>query len=126
MYIYYNPNPEEKSVGDCSVRAIAKATNKDWNDAYVEIALEGLSRHDMPSANHVWGAYLKKHGFEKRIIPTECPECYTVIDFCIDFPKGTYVIALSGHVVTVVDGMYYDSWDSGRENPIYYWAKKDS
>lgn len=24
----------------------------------------------------------------------------------------------------VIDGVYYDSWDSGREVPLYYWQKK--
>ena len=26
MYIQYNPNPEGKSIGDCVIRAITKAT----------------------------------------------------------------------------------------------------
>lgn len=36
---------------------------------------------------------------------------------------GIYVLALQGHVVCVIDGVYYDSWDSGREVPLYYWQK---
>lgn len=38
---------------------------------------------------------------------------------------GTYILALSGHVVTVVDGDWYDTWDSGGEIPIYYWVRED-
>ena len=30
MYIEYNPNPVAVKVGDCSVRAIAKALNMGW------------------------------------------------------------------------------------------------
>jgi hypothetical protein len=31
---------------------------------------------------------------------------------------------LSGnHVVTVINGNYYDAWDSGGEVPIAYWTK---
>jgi len=33
---------------------------------------------DMPSANRVWMAYLKKIGFKKYLIPDTCPDCYTV------------------------------------------------
>ena len=80
---------------------------------------------DMPSANAVWGSYLRKKGFVREIIPNTCPDCYTVEDFCRDNPKGTYILALSGHVVAVIDGKYYDTWDSGDEIPIYYWYRKD-
>lgn len=51
-------------------------------------------------------------------------DLYTVNDFCIDHPNGTYILAIDGHVVCVTDGYYYDSWDSGDEIPIYYWIKE--
>ncbi len=83
---------------------------------------------DMPSANRVWMAYLKKIGFKKYLIPDTCPDCYTVQDFCIDHPVGIYVLWVdgqqNGHVVCVVDGNYYDTWDSGYEFPIFYWRKE--
>lgn len=80
---------------------------------------------DMPSANHVWGMYLKNKGFTRHIISNVCPDCYTVSDFCRDNPYGTFILAISGHVVAVIDGDYYDTWDSGNEIPIYYWERKD-
>ena len=54
-----------------------------------------------------------------------CPDCYTVGQFAEDHPKGTYILALSGHVVCVCDGMIWDSWDSSNENILYYWVKED-
>lgn len=30
VWVFYNPSPVGRSVGDCSVRAIAKALNIDW------------------------------------------------------------------------------------------------
>lgn len=81
---------------------------------------------DMPSANAVWGAYLKSKGFERNIVPNTCPDCYSVQEFCKDHPNGTFVVALSGHVVTVKDGKLYDTWDSRDEIPIYYWSRKDN
>lgn len=77
----------------------------------------------MPHANHVWGGYLKSKGFRKRIIPDECPDCYSVKDFCRDHPTGTYVLALSGHVVCAKDGDYFDTFDSGDEVIIFYWEE---
>lgn len=34
-FSYFNPNPEGKQVGDCTVRAIAKATGKSWDSGNV-------------------------------------------------------------------------------------------
>ena len=123
MYENYNPNPAAARVGDCVIRAIAKATNQTWEMVYIELALYGFMLSDLPSANHVWGKFLKEHGFVREIIPTDCPDCYTVKRFCEDHKIGTYILAISGHVVTVVDGNYYDTWDSGDEVPIYYWKR---
>lgn len=124
-YVSYNANPIKKRVGDCTIRAISKAIDQDWERTYVELCLQGFIMCDMPSANHVWGAYLKNKGFRRAIIEDEYPDGYTVSDFCQDNPVGRYVLAISGHVVAVVDGMYYDTWDSGDEVPIYYWYRKE-
>lgn len=120
----YNPNPEGKRVGDCTVRALCKATGLSWDAVYAGLSLEGFCRGDMNNANHVWGAYLRRHGFRRHIIPNECPDCYTVEDFCRDHPEGTFVLAISGHVVTVVNGEWFDTWDSGGEIPVYYWKRE--
>lgn len=125
MFQKYNANPTGKQVGDCTIRAISKALNQDWETTYAGTALEGYRLFDLPSANHVWGSYLKSKGFKRHIIPDECPDCYTVKDFCADHPSGTYILAIHGHVVAVCDGDYYDNWDSGDEIPIYYWKRED-
>lgn len=123
-YVFYNPNPSSQRVGDCSVRALCKALGKEWDDCYVGLCAEGLLYHDMPSANYVWGMYLRKYGFEQKMIPSICPECTTVSRFADTHRNGRYVLACQNHVVTVVDGDYYDSWDSGNEVVLYYWQKE--
>ena len=119
----YNPNPKSNRVGDCTVRAISKALEQDWETTYAGLSTYGFGLCDMPNANHVWGAYLKSKGFKRYVIPDDLPSNYTVEDFCRDNPQGTYILAIDGHVVCVVDGEYYDTWDSGGEMPVYYWTK---
>lgn len=123
MWIEYNPSPVGARVGDCSVRAVAKALDTDWEHAYVMIAMNGFEMGDVISSNNVWGSVLRQNGFKRYAVPNTCPDCYTVKDFCRDHPRGTYVLGTSGHVVTAVDGDYYDTWDSGDEIPIYYWSR---
>lgn len=124
MYKNLNINPINKRTDDCTVRAIATALGTKWEDVYIDLCLEGLKLYDLPSANHVWGAYLKEKGFVRKIIPDTCPNCYSVSDFADDNPEGTYILALHSHVVPVIDGVYYDTWDSGDRVPIYYWQKE--
>ena len=78
----------------------------------------------MPSSNAVWSKYLINLGYERRIIPNTCPFCYTIKDFCEDNPHGKFLLATDAHVVTVIDGNYFDAWDSGDQVPIYYWFKR--
>ena len=120
----YNPNPAGRYVGDCAVRAVAKALDLDWETAYALIAMAGYQMNDMPSSNSVWGAVLRKNGFFRHALPNTCPDCYTVADFADEHPKGVYVLGTGSHVVTVEDGIVYDSWDSRTETPVYYWSEE--
>lgn len=126
MWIEYNPNPSGRQVEDCSVRAIAKALNTDWEKAYTLIAVNGFAMNDMPHSNSVWGSVLKQNGFNRTSIPNTCPDCYTAEDFCRDHPTGVYVLGFGRHTATVVDGNIYDSWDSSKEIPQYVWFKKEN
>lgn len=121
-YIYYNPNPDDKFVGDCVIRAVSKVTSQNWEETYLWLVVYGFIMHDMPSADIVWGEYLYRRGFRKHVIPDTCPFCYTVRDFARDHKLGTYLLKTSGHVISVVDGDYFDTSDSGNEVPIYFWA----
>ena len=124
MWQEYNPNPIGIRVGDCVVRAISKVIDQNWETTFVALCLQGLMMCDMPSSNSVWAAYLRHKGFKKRIIPDTYPECYTVKDFCEEHPKGRFVLGTGKHAIAVVDGCYYDAWNSGNETPIYYFEKE--
>ena len=125
MWVEFNPNPAGRRVGDCAVRAVAKALDVDWETAYSLIAANGFSMGDMPSSNSVWGAVLRQNGFYRQSVPDSCPDCYTADDFCHDNPKGTFVLGFGTHVATVKDGNIYDAWDSSKEIPQYVWYRKE-
>lgn len=123
MWTYYNPSPTGRNVGDCAVRAVAKALGVDWETAYALIASAGFQMGDMPSSNSVWGAVLRQHGFYRSAIPNSCPDCYTAADFAKDHPTGTFVLGFGNHVATIQNGTIYDSWNSSNEIPQYVWHK---
>ena len=124
MWNEYNPNPEGRRVGDCSVRALAKALDVDWDTAYLMIVVQGFISKDMPSSNSVWGSVLRRNGFTREVVSNDCPDCYTIEDFANDHPKGIYVVGTGNHVVTIIDGIAYDSWQSSNETPQYFWKKE--
>ena len=125
MWIKYNPNPTERNVGDCAVRAVSKALDVDWETAYLMLTANGYQMGDMPSSDAVWGSVLRQNGFYRKAIPNSCPDCYTAEDFARDYRQGIYVLGFGGHVATVVDGNLYDSWDSSKEIPQYVWYRKE-
>ena len=123
LYIYYNPNPAgSTSAEDCVIRAIAKATNTDWQKVYAALCVYGFAFATWGNKNAVWDAYLRDLGYQRHIVPNTCPNCYTVADFARDNPTGTYILGIGDHAVPVQDGDWYDSWDSGGEVPILFYT----
>lgn len=120
---YYNPNPCKRAVGDCSVRAISKALDLNWDEAFRLVSEMAFNMCDMPSSDAVWGAVLRKNGFYKEGLPCFGNDCYTAEKFCRDNPVGVYVLGFGGHVATCINGTLYDAWDSSQEIPQFFWTK---
>ena len=124
MYVFFNNNPlGRKTVGDCSVRAVSKALDSSWDEAHDLLADMSKKMGTIMNDNDVISAVLRMHGFYKENFPWTCRDCYTVREFARDNPIGTYVVGTGSHVVTVIDGNYYDSWPSGDESVLYFWVK---
>lgn len=124
MFIRHNANPIKNIVGDCVIRAIATVMQEDYEVVYIALMIQGLGMYDLPSSNEVWGTYLLSNGFKRFNIPNTCPMCYTVKDFCKDNPEGSFVLGTGSHAVAVIDGNYYDTWNSGDEIPMYAFRKE--
>ena len=138
-FVYFNANPKNKRTSDCVIRALSKFLNLSWLDAYMDICVYGGLNSDMPNVNSIWSKYLESKGYTRHKVYDSCPNCYTLMDFCYDHPYGKYFVSLDvgyadiystadsgmidgNHVVCVIDGNYYDTWDCGKEVVIFYWS----
>lgn len=124
MYRFYNPNPVGRTtVGDCSVRAISKALGITWDEAHDELSQTSKQMGDIMNSNDVISAVLRHNGFYKEGLPCTYKHCFTVREFAEENPVGTYVVGTGTHVVTIINGDYFDAWPSGDESVIYFWTK---
>lgn len=132
-YIHLNLNPEGLQTGDCVIRAITLALKYNWFMVHDELCFLSRKMSDMPSSNRVWKQYLQNEGYQEEIIENTCPKCLTVEAFCKSHPKGRYILSTAeytrardnlivtgSHVVTIIDGNWYDSWDSGGDVPLSF------
>ena len=126
MWSKYNPNPTQSThENDCGIRAIAKALGKEWESAFILLAMMAFSMGSTMSQNTVIGAVLRQNGFKRVYPPNECPDCLTFAEFASVNPQGTFVVFSQGHTATIEDGNIYDSWDSSDEGIIFVWYKDD-
>lgn len=121
MWINVNPNPRKRTGTDCVIRALCFAFGMSWYEVYDDLYLVGRQDCDWGSNDDVWGHYLVMRGCTPVVLPKACPRCMTILEFTKRYPKGVYIIGTGGHAVTVIDGDYYDSWDSGSEIASFFW-----
>jgi hypothetical protein len=123
---YFQPNPNKNDkVGDCVVRAMCKATDQDWDTVFKRLCNLGFAMKQMPNSDDVWKRFLEQNnGFVKhKITVSKGSKRGTVAEFAEKNKKGTYVLQVANHNVTVVDGFYYDTWDCGDKSLYAYWEK---
>lgn len=124
-----------KDTGDCVVRAIAIASQKDYMVVY-EILAE-LNRQygkggkksardgvDPKAYKRYFGFYLNWTWMPTMSIGSGC-QVHLRPD---ELPKGRIVCRLSRHLVAVVDGVIHDTYNSSRDGTrcVYgYWFKED-
>ncbi len=132
MFIHYNDNPFGLDVGDCVIRAISVGLNYNWFMVHDELSFLSRQMADMPSSNRVWKQYLYNKGYTEHFVENTCPDCLTVAKFAKNHPKGRYIlstceytkanniIVTGSHLIAIIDGNYYDTWDSGGDVPLSY------
>lgn len=124
MFQLYNANPKGKKAGDCVIRAFSLALNKSWDDTYTELCQLGMKMKAMPNDTVTYTKYAKDNNMEKCKVLLEDGKKPTVAQFAKINKTGTFVLRVANHLVTVKDGKYHDTWDSGSKSIYTYWRIK--
>ena len=124
-YIEYNMNPKNKKTGDCVIRAIGFATNKEWGNVYRDLAELGIKKGLMINDTKNWRAYLKDLGYETQKMPRKLNnKRYSLEEFCdkIAEDNKTYIVKIASHLTVVKDKNLYDIWNCSRKYVGNYWV----
>ena len=119
LYRYYQPNKKDVNdkYGDCTVRALSKALNCSWIEAFdkmIPLCREEQVSNIFNAPVSVKKRMMERLGFCYYGISNRCgSKRPTVESFARDHLTGRYIVTVAHHEVAVVDGNYYDTWDSG-------------
>lgn len=105
MYRFYNANSHGNRINDCTIRAISLATGKSWNETYKELANAARKKGLMMDSIEFINGYLDSK--YKRV----CHNSITLDEFINEYPYGTYIISMPGHLTCVIDGVCYDTFN---------------
>ena len=129
-FIYYQPNEKDlkDKYGDCTIRALSKALGVTWLEAF-DLTIPYCREYQTPNIFNLPCAIertiLDKLGFDYTGISNKKGHKRpTVESFAKDHASGTYILNVANHEVAVVDGKYYDTWDSGRCSLYGYYTKR--
>lgn len=130
MFEYFEPNPnlkvykkgkkkgEVEHVGDCVIRAFAKAWECSWKDAAIKLFNHALDVYRYPSDQESYTFFLQKSLESHFTYDGERKRYLKVKEFAKLTKEQTgltYIVRCLHHLVCVKEGKYYDCWDSGNE-----------
>ena len=129
-FVYYQPNKKDlkDEVGDCQVRALSKALNLSWLEAFdltIPICRRLQTYTIFDCKLEFTKEAMKELGFDYTGISNKKGAKRPTVDsFAKDHPSGTYIVSVAHHVVAVVNGQYFDTWDSGKKSLYGYYTKR--
>ena len=126
----YNPNPKERNIGDCTLRSYCAAFGISWDKAF-DIASK-VAKENSSMIQYVADKVLVEEfncvvdeKYNKKTVKSK--DRIKVNEFALSHPYGTYILHVPKHQVTVINGEYWDSWDSGDKkiDTVYIVPKKN-
>ncbi len=131
-YKYFQPNDKDlkDKVGDCQIRAFCKALNLTWVEAFdltIPICRELQTYTIFDCDLDKTKVAMKQLGFSYTGISNKKgSKRPTIEQFAKEHPNGRYIVSVAHHAVAVVDGYYYDTWDSGHKSLYGYYELQTS
>lgn len=134
-YHFYNANPKGRRTTDCVIRSICTALEQDYNKTVIELAELQCSTGYDDGDKKLYDKYLQSKGWQKHQQPRKwdntkytgdewCGEVQAVIRRDRSTPWRRMVANIGGgHIVAIMDGKIYDTWDSGDGCIGNYWTK---
>lgn len=138
-YTYRQENPKGKKTGDCVIRALASAMQKDWDTIYDDLYKIGKKYKLMPNDDHCYERYLKENGWTKQKQPRKADNTkYTGIEFLewLDAEvkrghkdKSSVIISIGSQHLSMIEWstisgfVICDSWDCSRRCVGKYWTR---
>lgn len=113
MYKYYNANPRNLHIEDCTARALSTVLGIPWSKAYDMLS---NSARDM---GMMMGSVDAVEEFLDRWFERVCVTEETVSEFIRNHPRGRFLITMPGHITALVEGVNYDTFDPGDK---YIWS----
>ena len=111
---YVNVNPKGNLTTDCMVRAIVITTGREYTDVVEDICRIACTQYIGMCDKDMLIKYMKRyHNINKQNqIKKSDGTKITAAEFCKMFPKGKYILKVTGHHITaVIDGKVHDHWD---------------
>mgnify|MGYP001771136746 FL=1 len=109
MFKYYNANPRNRRVNDCTIRAISLATGRSWDETFEELSKFAQAQAIMPDDVIYIDEYLERKF--KKICGCKNNIKISVGDFVNTHKIGTYLITMNGHITCCINGVVYDTFD---------------
>lgn len=128
-FVYYQPNKKDlkDKYGDCTIRALSKALDVSWLEAFdlmIPLCREYQVSNIFNAPSSIEREMVEKLGFKYTGVSNKKGMKRPTVDsFAKDHPEGTFILNVANHEVACVDGKYYDTQDSG-ECRLYGWYEK--
>lgn len=109
MFRYYNANPLNRKVNDCTIRAYSLATGRSWDEAYQELCSFAQQECIMPDdVKYIDNFLINRY---PRVYNHDISKKKSVGLFVNEHPNGTYLLTMSGHITCCIDGCIYDTFN---------------
>lgn len=105
MFRFYNANPNNYNIDDCTIRSLSVAEGISWDEAYDLLSNSarkyGLMQSDVKAIEDFLDLrYYRVPVYEE-----------TVGEFIENHPTGTYLITMNGHITVLKNGINYDTFN---------------